>query len=574
MESECVMLRKNVQIIVVVVALALLLSGQLIFLALPAAEAQGLLDCTMTQTGKIPLPDLGSGQYCRDGHCELGGLYPNGSPVRPAALEVEAMQRAQQVQPLDANGNPDPANGKIIMVSVGMSNTAMAFEDPGSVPWTAFVPRANSDPAKNPQLVIVNGALGEEAADAWVDPNAEPWQVLKERITGYTTGGPRDTLGLTPEQVQVVWVKQALRDSGAFPDYAEELQSHLEAIAQNLQIHFPNVKLAYFSSRTYAYVMYKKGEPDTYEGGFSIRWMIEKQMAGDPTLNYKPENGPVKAPLLLWGPYFWTDGLNARSDGLIWTCQEEGGDMWDGIHPEPNGAQKNADQIYAFFKTDPTATPWYLRQSVIGQQPTVTATANVTSGPAPLTVNFSATANDPDGQVVEYVWTFGDGTFSYNPAGDVASPPYYLRQNPTKTFYAPGTYQAYLTVTDNSGNAVTKTVTIEATGKAAATPTPTSTPTRSEQTPGATDPTATPTATAALPTTTPTATTSSRGDTATPTVISPTNTPNPTATATAALPTTTPTATTSSRGGTATPTDVSPTNTPTPTPTATSRSRQ
>jgi hypothetical protein len=426
---------------------------------LPTFYAQGLLDCDMTQTGKIPLPDLGTNLYCRDGNCVMGGLYPGGSAIRPPSLELEAVNRAQQVQPLDANGNVDSVNGKIIMISVGMSNSAMAFEDPGAnVPWTAFVPRANGDPAKNPQLIIINGAQGTQAADAWEDPNALPWQVVKDRISSYS--GPRQDLGLTPEQVQVVWVKQALRHTGPFPDYAEELQGYLEAIATNLHYHFPNVKLAYFTSRTYAYIMYRKGEPDTYEGGLSVRWMIEKQMNGDPALNYKPEQGPVQAPLLLWGPYFWTDGLTPRSDGLIWTCGE-GGDMWNGIHPEANGAQKNADQIYAFFKTDPTTTPWYLRQDVVGQPPAVTATADVTSGPAPLTVNFSATANDPDGQVIEYVWTFGDGTFSYNPNGDLNSPPYYLEQNPSKTFYSPGTHHAYLTVTDNDGNAVTRTVTVQ-----------------------------------------------------------------------------------------------------------------
>jgi PKD repeat protein len=88
----------------------------------------------------------------------------------------------------------------------------------------------------------------------------------------------------------------------------------------------------------------------------------------------------------------------------------------------------------------------------------------VTSGPAPLTVNFSATASDPDGQVIEHVWTFGDGTFSYNEAGGLNSPPYYLNQNPSKTFHVPGTYQAYLTVTDNDGNAVTQTVTVAVSG--------------------------------------------------------------------------------------------------------------
>jgi hypothetical protein len=199
-------------------------------------------------------------------------------------------------------------------------------------------------------------------------------------------------------------------------------------------------------TRTYAYVMHRKGEPDTYEGGLAIRWMIEKQMNGDPALNDKPELGPVQAPLLLWVPYYWTDGLTPRSDGLIWTC-EEGGDMWNGIHPEPNGAQKNADQLYAFFKTDPTSTLWYLRQNVMRQLPVVTAAADVSSGPAPLTVNFSATANDPDGQVIAVVWTFGDGTFSYNAAGDLNEPPYYLNRNPNKTFHVPGVYHAYLTDT-------------------------------------------------------------------------------------------------------------------------------
>jgi hypothetical protein len=436
--------------------LLVLIAGNLFYL--PAFYAQGLLDCNMTQTEKVPLPDLGANPYCRDGNCVMGGLYPGGSAIRPPAWETEALNRAQQVQPLDANGNVDLDNGKIIMISVGMSNSSMAFDDPGpNVPWTAFVPRANSDPAKNPQLIIINGAQGTQAADAWEDPNAQPWQVVKDRISNY--GAARQDFDLTPEQVQVVWVKQALRHTGPFPDYAEELQGYLEAIATNLHTHFPNVKLAYFTSRTYAYVMWKKGEPDTYEGGFSIRWMIEKQMNGDPALNYQPEQGPVQAPLLLWGPYFWTDGMTPRSDGLIWTC-EEGGDMWNGIHPEPNGAQKNADQIYAFFKTDPTSTPWYLRQNVVGQPPVVTAAADVTSGPAPLTVNFSATAHDPDGQVIEHVWTFGDGTFSYNAAGDLNSPPYYFNQNPSKTFYVPGTYHAYLTVTDNDGNAVTETVTV------------------------------------------------------------------------------------------------------------------
>jgi PKD repeat protein len=425
--------------------------------------ASGAVNCSFTETGKISLPDLGPNMYCRDGNCFQGGLYPGGLSTKPPDLDLEAQNVAGQIESLDVKGNIDAANGKIVMISVGMSNSSMAFEDPSpNPPWTAFVPRAKSDPAKNPQLVLINGALGGEAADAWEDPNALGWKGIKDKIESYNKSN-KSASSISPEQVQVAWVKQALRYTGPFPDYAQELQGYLEAIARNLKFHFPNIKIAYYTSRSYAYSEFRKGEPDTYEGGFAIRWMIEKQMKGDPNLNYDPKKGVAKAPLVLWGPYYWTDGLNPRSDGLIWTCGE-GGDQYNGIHPEPNGAQKNADQLFAFFKTDPTTIPWYLKKTPSGQAPAVTVTAHPLAGSAPLTVSFSASATGQDAQIIEYVWTFGDGTFSYHPNGSLNSPPYYSNPNPTKTFYNPGTYDAFLTVTDTKGNTSTEKIRVTVTG--------------------------------------------------------------------------------------------------------------
>jgi hypothetical protein len=71
------------------------------------------------------------------------------------------------------------------------------------------------------------------------------------------------------------------------------------------------------------------------------------------SLNYDPARGAVKSPLLLWGPYFWADGLTERkSDHLVWERKDLAG---DGTHPSASGRQKVADMLLSFFKTDANA---------------------------------------------------------------------------------------------------------------------------------------------------------------------------------------------------------------------------
>jgi serralysin len=73
------------------------------------------------------------------------------------------------------------------------------------------------------------------------------------------------------------------------------------------------------------------------------------------------------------------------------------------------------------------------------QLPTAVVTASPTSGFGPLSVNFTGSgSHDPDGIIVSYAWTFGDGASS-------------SAQNPSRTYSTPGTYTAALTVTDNRG---------------------------------------------------------------------------------------------------------------------------
>ncbi|MEW6683477.1 MAG: PKD domain-containing protein [Nitrospirota bacterium] len=67
--------------------------------------------------------------------------------------------------------------------------------------------------------------------------------------------------------------------------------------------------------------------------------------------------------------------------------------------------------------------------------PTVSPVASPVSGAAPLAVQFSARASDPDGDPLSFAWDFGDGGTSAD-------------ANPSHVFAAAGTYTVLLTVSD------------------------------------------------------------------------------------------------------------------------------
>jgi cytochrome c len=80
--------------------------------------------------------------------------------------------------------------------------------------------------------------------------------------------------------------------------------------------------------------------------------------------------------------------------------------------------------------------------------PIARASADRTSGPAPLTVQFSSEGTeDLDGDALTIEWRFGDGTTS-------------TEANPTHTYEQVGTYTAQLRATDSTGKVGTATITI------------------------------------------------------------------------------------------------------------------
>ena len=300
-------------------------------------------------TGLVPLTEMGVKLY----KGQTSGLYGRGQNAPPESHLKAAQMQTALVVPRDAQGNPSDT-GKIVLISLGMSNTTQEF--------SVFKRIADADPNKSPQVAIVDCAQGGMAAHQWAYPEIvvkqnrpSPWEGMDQRLKAAS---------VTAGQVQVVWLKQAQigpSQLGEFPAHAESLRKDVATILGQLKRRFPNLRIAYLSSRIYAgYAATPLNpEPYAYESAFSVRWLIESQVAKDPNLNYDPARGEVKAPLLLWGPYLWADGTKARQgDGLMWMREDLGP---DGTHPSPAGRQKVADLLLRFFQTDANTKSWFVK---------------------------------------------------------------------------------------------------------------------------------------------------------------------------------------------------------------------
>lgn len=254
------------------------------------------------QDGLLPLTDL-TGSY--EGF--TGCLYP-GSNQHPLPHPVVA-----------------PVDGRIGFGSIGMSNAAQEF--------TYFVTNVATPP---PDVVMFNGAQGGQTSAAWSDPDDPVWTNFAGAVAG---------AGLSPEQVQVVWVKSALAHNGhaELEQAALAEKAALEDVLRNLAAKYPSVRIAYLTSRAYGgYGCGLSPEPAAFAHGLAIKWIIEEQIEG--------LHGDM--PFLAWGPYIWADGATPRSDGHAWLPE----DFQDGCHPGEAGRQKVADLMQRFFVEE---APWY-----------------------------------------------------------------------------------------------------------------------------------------------------------------------------------------------------------------------
>ena len=236
-------------------------------------------------TGLIPLDQMTAKDSYKG---EDGGLYGGGKNVPPPKHQQAAQRELAQVVPRDSAGKP-AADGKVVLISIGMSNTTQEF--------SRFKELADQDPAKWSQLVIVDGAQGAQDAERWSTSEMPAWTVLGQRL---------QQAGVTPAQVQVAWLKQARMGPsrfGEYPKHAEELMGHIRASLLVARQKFPNLRVVYLSSRIYAGYATTglNPEPYAYEGGLAVRRLILEQVRACGGAELRPGQGRGAGPVAVVG---------------------------------------------------------------------------------------------------------------------------------------------------------------------------------------------------------------------------------------------------------------------------------
>ena len=354
-----------------------------------------------------PLTDFAPGQT----YLGLpGGLYGNNSNTVPTRHDQDGRNFATDIHPI---------NGKIIFLSIGLSNTSIEFcgaslfnygkgnqpcatrcPNPNFSQPQSFMAQAQASGVVNPSVVLWDGALGGQAFIDWDPfvpgtkhcPNdpTNPWCNF-DRV--------RDELaaaGLDQSQVQAIWLKGAngyprcslnrvyCAQGYTGPEDAILAEQYMGDILRAIHRRYMNAKLVFISSRIYGGYANTclSPEPFAYEYGFSVQKLIQAQInqintgqidgnAGN--LNYDASSSPATSPWIAWGPYLWASGTNANSQGLFWCggqagapCFGEqdfragvGADPGDFTHPSSEAEQKVGSILLSFLETSPYAKGWF-----------------------------------------------------------------------------------------------------------------------------------------------------------------------------------------------------------------------
>jgi cell division septation protein DedD len=313
----------------------------IMILTLTAVLLTGEPVTAVDYTTPIPLTQLGTDTY----YSQQGGLYPGGSNTPPAGYKSELDQLAISLA----------SDNQLVVLGLGMSMMQNAMSG-----WEPFA----AGPGTNPNMVVVNGAIGSNQ-QRWADPNNAVWNRGPQALAA---------AGLTAADVDIVLYHNAWSGPSSlpFPDHAVNMLNSITGTMDTIADKYPNTSLILITNRHYALSSTSKHpEPWAYEEGFSWKWLVENR------INCTANCGTHIAWLVDewisdWAnhpEYYAADGLHLAGAG-----QQESGQLWH-------------DALSTWSYT----APWYLDAPPM--TPTSTATATETPTPTPtLTPTATATA--------------------------------------------------------------------------------------------------------------------------------------------------------------------------------------
>lgn len=262
------------------------------------------------------------------------GLYPGGKNEMPAAHRQAGERIAAGIRPLDAHGAVDEQHGRILALVLGHSNCSMYFR--------ALQRQLNQQREKlHPRFELLNAAVGGQQLPEIRTLEGGVWsraQSLLDRRPGYS-----------PDQVQVLFLHTTYHGAHNsrrlpprdFPDVMRDMEQDLAKVLAYCVRSFPNLKIAYLTSDGFRH--FTGFEPHVYQEAFAVKWLIEKQLQGDPVARF--EGPDRRLPWLAWGPYIWDNGWDRSY-------------FSDGVHPTPEAQAIFVDKYWRHLNDDSVAQAW------------------------------------------------------------------------------------------------------------------------------------------------------------------------------------------------------------------------
>lgn len=260
------------------------------------------------------------------------GLYPGGNEIPAAQLQI-GLATAAKMQRLNAQGQPDPKNGKMVFVA-GFGSMSNFRKEVGG-----FVKAYRATPGRGRDMTIFNAGLFNWDLSMlyakW--PEYEAW--LLGRLAS-------SRVNISRQQVQAIVMKNSKRGQDKPEQQTiEETAALYQFVFEKAKGLFPNLQQYYVTSANYsgyATKLLPRREPFAGWEGLGVKRFVENNLGSTPYVG--------------WTWYAWADGAIPRSDGLRWLREHFAS---DGVHPSDLGVAVWGSHLLKFFETNPATAGWF-----------------------------------------------------------------------------------------------------------------------------------------------------------------------------------------------------------------------